>query len=386
MESPVVPPDKFVSLDEDEAYAGTSYSDWRVLARETENFKTLKMEDIEPENQKCEICFEPFDPLEKPIQILSCGHIFGHVCLSNWLAEFRSNWAAEDPFWPRPPFSETSLRESDEKSEFKEAVLLTDLDDVSIALQDNGQRRRDWRDCLNWDSDDEKDLMPTSWLPLAVHDASCPKCRGKFSLVRSGEMGVMIKARVHFWDDLYEKLGISRSAKEEQSRTDLLRYVQMVELPRIEIQPEQMRSFTLQAQASAMRFAMRRGKRELDPLQTYLRDAIFNLGCYGLREGEYDATSYENRRVPVWCYKVDRIERGLSPLTVYVKQPDQLGLIPGTEEWNLVEYSKNFFREWKLQISGPWRRTLFHEVGGDRNGLRWFALPPGYHSSMVLSF
>ena len=59
---------------------------------------------------------------------------------------------------------------------------------------------------------------------------------------------------------------------------------------------------------------MRRGKRDLDPLQTYLRDAILNLGCHGLNEGEYNSDSYENRKVPKWCYQVDRIERGLSPI------------------------------------------------------------------------
>ncbi|MCJ1271187.1 hypothetical protein MMC22_011087 [Lobaria immixta] len=149
----------------------------------------------------------------------------------------------------------------------------------------------------------------------------------------------------------------------------------MVDLPRIDIKPEYMRPFTLQAQVSAMRFALRRGNRDLDPLQTYLRDAIFNLGCYGLHEGEYYAMSYENRKVPMWCYKVDRIERGLSPVTAPVMHWlyafDRMGLVNGTEEWNWIEYSMKFYREWKQQTSGPWRRTLFAEVGGDRDALRW---------------
>lgn len=112
MESPVAPPNMFVFLDGDEAYAGTTYSEWLLMVSQTENFKSLKIEDIEPENRVCEICFEPLGPSEEPIQILSCGHVFGHVCLSNWLAEFRSTWIAGNAFWPL--LSEENLREDDE--------------------------------------------------------------------------------------------------------------------------------------------------------------------------------------------------------------------------------------------------------------------------------
>lgn len=59
----------------------------------------------------------------------------------------------------------------------------------------------------------------------------------------------------------------------------LLRYVQMVQVPRIEIKPEYIRSFTVQAQVSPMRFALRRGNQNPDPLPlNYRRNAIFNLG------------------------------------------------------------------------------------------------------------
>ena len=227
-------------------------------------------------------------------------------------------------------------------------MVLTDVADADNVFQDDDELRSDWRDYLNWVSDDEIDIIPR-W--PEVDEGSCPKCRGKFLLVaQSGLMGMRITARIQFWDKLYEKLGISRSAKEEQSRTDLLRYVQTVEPPRRAVTSAHMRGFTLQAQASAMRFALRRGKRDLDPLQTYLRDAIFNLGCYGLREGgEYQADSYENRRVPLWCYDVDYMERG----------------------WRLPHESKDywkFYRELNKQISGPWRRKLFADIGGNNDG------------------
>lgn len=125
-----------------------------------------------------------------------------------------------------------------------------------------------------------------------------------------------------------------------------------------------MRSFTLKAQISALRFALRRGKRDLDPLQTYLRDAIFNLGCHGLNEGEYNSDSYENRKVPKWCYQIDRIERGLSPI---VKRENDLVNSTeenSTEEKDEVEYSMEFYRQLREQTMGPWRRALFTEVGG----------------------
>lgn len=389
VELPVAAPDMFVNLDEDEAYAGTSYLDWHCLATATtlENFKTLKLEDIEPENQSCEICFEPFDSSENPVQILSCGHVFGHICLSSWLAEIRSNWPSRDSISPSSsdmdsddsyeidpegedpwlaelranwtgdpssdPLSDTDSHcsyEEDPDSEFLEAMVLTDVDDADNVFQDDDELRFDWRDHLNWVSDDENDLRLTDWLSPEVGDGSCPKCRGKFLLVvRCERMAMRIAAHIEFWDKLYEKLGISRSAKEEQSRTDLMRYVQMVELPprSAAINSEDMRGFTLQAQASAMRFALRRGKRDLDPLQTYLRDAIFNLGCYGLREwrGEYRANSYENRRVPLWCYAVDHLERGR-------RLPHD-----SNSYWS-------FNHELNEQISGPWRRKLFAEIGG----------------------
>lgn len=148
----------------------------------------------------------------------------------------------------------------------------------------------------------------------------------------------------------------------------------MVDAPRIEIRPEHMRQFTLHAQVSATRFALRREKRDLDLLQTYLLDAIFNLGCYGLHEGEYYTISYGNRRVLMWCYKVDRIECKLSPIIVdftnYLYAFDILQLEGDPEEQKLLEYSREFYRGWKQQVSGPWRRTLSAEVGGDRDGLR----------------
>lgn len=370
-------PRVFVSLDENEAYAGTSYSEWQQIVKQMENFKSLKVKEIEHDARECDICLEPFGrsnnnrPSEEPIQLRSCGHVFGHVCLFNWLVKLMPDgkWFAWDANWPQLSEEAFQLHEEDE---FRMAIRHTNVDDVSIAFHGDDQLiKRDWRELLNWISDEVRDLVPTSGPQIEVRDVSCPKCRATFSIHRSGLTGVKIEARLHFWDRLYEKLGLARSAKEEQSRSDLLRYVQMVQVPRIDDKLERMRSFTLQAQASAMRFALRRGNRDLDPQQTYIRDAIFNLGCYGLHEGEYSATSYENRRVPLWCYQVDRIERGLSPIVSVSDMDETTDGETEEDEPDVSYYSRKVCRELKQQVSGPWRRNLFTEVGGDRDGLRW---------------
>lgn len=360
MESSVAPPDIFVCLDEDEAYAGTSFSDWQLMAKQLENFKSLKLEDIEPENRVCDICLEPLGssnddrPSETPIQLLTCGHVFGHLCLFNWLVTLMPggkwwSWTAPDGYWPL--LSAAAFHVNGD-NELREAIR--DLH-VSTSLGDDVLIRLNRRDYLNRISDDGAIPVQVPRPPLStqVCNVSCPKCRGKFSIHRCEVPGVKIEARLYFWDQLYEKLGISRSDKEEKSRNDLLRYVQMFQEPEIEIQPKDLRSLTLQVQVLAMRFALRRGKRDLDPQQSYLRDAIFNLGCFGLHEDENCAISYDNRRIPWWCCLVGRIERGLNPIITgdEIDEP-----APG----GLAEYTQFF---------GPWKRILFAEVGG------WEATP-----------
>lgn len=374
MEPSVARPEIFLSLDRFEGYAGTSLSDWLLIREQIGNFRPLDIKQFETEGRSCEICFEPFghsydgSPLEMPIELDSCGHVFGHKCLYKWLVTFTSNgkwwnWQAWDAYWPH--MSEEAYWENDEK-QFHEALMFTDVDDISVAFQ-NDRRKRDWRDHLNWRSDHSDDLLPQPGPPRSPETtvASCPKCRGKFGLHRVGLPGWNIKARVHFWDCLYKKIGISRSPKEKQCRRDLVRYIRMVREPKINIERGHMRSFTLQAQASAMRFALRRGNRELDPQQTYLRDAIFNLGCYGLHEGEYSPDSYENRKVPLWCYQVDRIESGLDPkITTFMYLQSVLNQMDESEQWDQARSSMEFYQELRKQISGPWRRKLFTELGG----------------------
>lgn len=124
-------------------------------------------------------------PPEEPIKLLSCGHIFGHVCIVNWLATFMPtsiwwDWDASDAYWPHE--SEKIFGQCDEY-EFHEAIMQTNVNDVSIAFQEDHQRRRDWRDYLNWTSNDIDDLMPMSEPkpPNKEFDATCPKMPGEVS-------------------------------------------------------------------------------------------------------------------------------------------------------------------------------------------------------------
>lgn len=260
----------FLDLDEDEAYAGTSYSEWQKIAKQMENFKWLQISDIEPENRMCDICYEPLGrsnagrPSEEPIQLLSCGHVFGHICLFNWLATLMPNGK-----W-------------------------TSWSDVHPADQgEEAQQVRD--DPPTWLSED---LTRASDPPTPV---SCPKCRATFPIHRYGKSGLKIQLRLDFWDALYRTLGLARSPAQEHARTILLRYMQMVHEPALAATREHIRTFTLQARASAVRFALRPRHRLTQPR---LRSAIFHLGCFGLPEREYRASAYENRPVPLWCHHV----------------------------------------------------------------------------------
>lgn len=367
---------KILSRKRHETYADTSRFQWEWIINQLSNFIPLKLEDLEPERRNCEICFEPLGRSEEPVKLLSCGHVFGHVCLYYWVARFMPegkwcNWEPSDAYWPY--LSEEAFRINDDY-EVRECIRRTTIGDISTAFRD-GELRPDWRTLLNWSSDSVDDLMPrTCDVPgEAVNEITCPKCRDTFSITTTGLIGVRMEARLHFWDTLYEKLGISRSEEEEQCRTDLMRYVEMTRVP-TDIKTEDVRSYTLQAQVSAVRFALRRGKEDLDPLQTYLREGIFNLGCYGLYEGKYDPTSYEDREIPIWCFQIDRIERGLSPIIAPVMDSP-----PESESHlNYLELFRNaerFHRELKGQVFGPWRRALFAERGGDSDGCQWENTP-----------
>lgn len=322
-----VAPANMFTLTSDEAYAGTSRSEWEAIVQELDFLKPVKLEDIKPEDQECDICQESFGSAddcnspEKPVS-LPCGHIFGKDCLSEWIAVGRE-------------------RDSHQNEN-----------------QNVGQARQLSRINSSVGPSSFNDLLQHSPVALRTDGFTCPKCRQGLAIPRSGEHAPAIEARLQFWDLAYGKLGILRSVEEEASRQDLWRFVRKMKMEQATVSSDRMRSFQLRAQVSAMRFAMRRAWSNLTPVQCHLRDALFNFACFGVDHTpkEYSAEWYEDRPIPAWCWQFDRIERGMNP----------------SYDWRRgEEYCHRFFSDLQQQTLGRWRRTLFSELGEDAHYLHF---------------
>lgn len=313
-------------LDDDEVYAGTSWSEWEDVVDQLDFLKAVKLDDIEPDNQQCDICRESFGSAvddqrpEKPVS-LPCGHIFGDHCLSGWMTAGRRRDSGEQD------------HEGGERAggSFR-MVVYHSPGPNNIA-----------------------DLLPASAILRQTENFACPKCRQGFTIPILEDLAVAIDARLQFWDQAYEKLGIQRSDDEEASRSKLWRFVEQMRAAEPEHWDNQsrMRSAILRAQVSAMRFALRRAHWDLTPVEQHLRDGMFNLGCFGLDASPeaYCAASYEDGPIPIWCWQFDRVERGRVP----------------TYGWNQGQEHRNrFLAGWKRQRIGRWRRKLFAELGEDR--------------------
>lgn len=274
------PPKFFVS--EDEAYAGTSTSDWKAIVDQMEFLKPIKLNDIEPKDQNCDICRGSFGPSddgsnpESPVALL-CGHVFGNDCISAWIM---AGGGHDDILEAGEPFR------------------------VSSPIR----------------SETFDDLLPPSAIHSIKKPFTCPKCRKEFTAPTIGEQQApAIEARLRFWDLAYAKLGITRSRQEETCRHDLSRFVeQQTKAKRVKaLSANHRRSFDRRAQVAAMRFALRRAR--WPPTSLHLRDAFFNLACYpsfpssSFFSSPYNATSYENLPIPIWCWQFDRLERGMNP-------------------------------------------------------------------------
>lgn len=331
--NPRVAPENMFTLAHDEAYAGTSKAEWEAIACQLEFMKPVELDDIESNNQQCDICRESFGPSdngasrEKPVS-LPCGHIFGNDCLWSWIVVGIGGVFREDV----DIVDQEQLLETVEKH-------------VSVGLS-------------NYDDLLEKEGY---WSRTAAF--TCPKCRERFTVILSGE-APEIEARLRFWDHAYEKLGIVRSVEEEMCRRDLWQLVENMNLGPKRDDLGQIPSFKLRAQVSVMRFALRRAQWDLSPVQCYLRDALFNLGCYEANDAseEYCADSYENRPLPIWCWQFDRIERGMNPCY---------------DESRGESYCDRV-KDWQQQQRlGPWRRELFAQLESDRlvyHSKKWWDL------------
>ncbi|MCJ1462736.1 hypothetical protein MMC07_001339 [Pseudocyphellaria aurata] len=303
---------RMFSLNDYEVYAGTTKSEWEVIVAQQNTLKPVKLDasELEASDLECDICRIPFgcaddDGIlpEQPVA-LPCNHVFGQNCISSWIAIGRRPVPVQVP------------------------------------------RFR----AVGPDSFDDLLLHPPPEVPRTTA-FSCPKCRKRHTIPVvekqiAQEKAMAVKARLHFWDRAYDRLGIHRSPEEEASREDLQRFVEMT--PTEFVSGDRMRSYDLRAQVSALRFAVRRAHSDLTPVQSQLRDALFNLACFGIDEtpAEYHDEWYEDRPIPIWCWQFDKIQRGCDP----------------SYDWSMGEFRDRFLADWAQQRLGPWRRTLMAEV------------------------
>lgn len=302
-----------LALESDEAYAGISKSDWDRIVNRLEFFKPVELDDIEPEDLACDICRQSFRPTadgptpEEPVR-LPCNHVFGKNCISEWIA-----------LGPEPRLEHHNLDEEEAEDRFRASFLV---------------------ESKNFDA-----LLPKPAVWHSKKAFSCPKCRKRLRVqTPSGEQAAAIEARIQFWDFAYRKLGIVRSIEEEECRQGLWQYVEEMKVGQPEVVWHRIRSFEICAQISAMRFAMRRGRWDLTPLQSHFRDGLFNLGCHGPNlSREYNAKWFDERELPFWCWHLERVEQGLDP----------------AYDWRQERENPTVCNRWIQERLGPWRRALF---------------------------
>ncbi|MCJ1468435.1 hypothetical protein MMC07_007063 [Pseudocyphellaria aurata] len=207
-ELPVNPPRTF-DLSDEEAYAGTSRSEWESIVFESNNLAPVRSEAFELRQHGCGICQEPIGSADdegnaEQAVSLACQHVFGNQCISKWIAMGQNANEHEDS--PNHPVGPDSF------------------DDL---------------------------LLPEPCLGLNSCYFTCPIRRQGWTVSTREAQAPAIVARLRFWDSAYEKLGIVRSAKEEESRKDLWEFVENV--PKKVISKEQLCSYDLRARVSAVR-------------------------------------------------------------------------------------------------------------------------------------
>ncbi|MCJ1466991.1 hypothetical protein MMC07_005613 [Pseudocyphellaria aurata] len=327
-EYPVIPPRTF-DLSDEEAYAGTSRSEWESIVSELNHLTPVNTDVFEIHEHECGICQEPIGSADdggnaEEAVSLPCQHVFGNHCISKWIAMGQNANEHEDS--PNHPVGPDSF----------------------------------------------DDLLPREpCLGLNSCYFTCPICRQGWTISTREAQAPAIVARLRFWDSAYEKLGIVRSAKEEESRKDLWEFVENV--PKKVISKEQLCSYDLRARVSAMRFALQESPTDA---HSHLRAALFNLACIGLEDAPkaYCAEWYEDQKIPIWCWQFDRIERGIDPAYHWGRGAD---------------YCYGFFKDWKRQRLGPWRRTLMAELKDDRlvyhSNDWWIMMYECWHDAMYVS-
>ncbi|MCJ1264701.1 hypothetical protein MMC22_004575 [Lobaria immixta] len=164
-------------LADNEAYAETDTRVWQAM-RFFNQLEVVDPKELAPEDRTCSICKLPYDDSTDgnsthiPVR-LPCLHVFGKVCLAEWITPLG-------------------------------------------AWENNGNS--EWEELHEWFENQVVNFSGS---------ASCPLCRiDLFRKPRMAESAMGLEARLIFWDRAYEKIGCLRSEKEEQSRADMIQYME----------------------------------------------------------------------------------------------------------------------------------------------------------------
>lgn len=164
-------------LQVDKAYAETDAEVWQAI-RVFNELKVVDLLEIDPEDRTCSICMHPYDDLENGGILhvavrLPCSHVFGKVCLAEWITPFGA-----------------------------------------------------WKHTLDAEWEEAKGWFETQFVDFNG-SADCPFCRRElFPKLEFAESAVGLETRLMLFDRAYEKVGCLRSELEEQTRADMIRYVE----------------------------------------------------------------------------------------------------------------------------------------------------------------
>lgn len=225
-------------LEEDEAYAGTEPDVWHAM-RFFNRLEVVDLEKLEPDSM-CSICMQPYDdPKDGSIKHvpvrLPCSHVFGKECLATWTTPLG-------------------------------------------AWEHNGNSG--WEEKKGW--------FETRFV-TSSSSTDCPLCRrSHFQKPRFAESALGLEARLILWDLAYEKIGCLRSPKEEQSRADLVQYVEFnrrangIIVEAIDQRWRELEKYHRSAKVRLYDFISRRkGERVLTPTQDRLHRNLEHISLTG---------------------------------------------------------------------------------------------------------
>ena len=238
-------------LDDHEAYARTKTDIWLAI-RAFNNCEVVGLTELPLEERECLVCKLPFDDpedgeeaLHVPVR-LPCSHVLGKECLAKRTTPFGA--------WERSWLGK-------------------------------------WEERSGWFED---------YIPEFSGSADCPVCRqALFQPPLDAESALGLEARLVLWDCAYARTGCLRSEREEQSRADLIRYVEFKQLANGYFFKNQRRDpdrwgplhrYHEPALHRLFEFALRRQESMLTPIQARIRLNLELISVRGIDAALDDPT------------------------------------------------------------------------------------------------